>query len=40
MPETEDEMRRNREARSRRETRLRERRKEEECQENAERCDV
>jgi uncharacterized protein (TIGR00369 family) len=40
MPETEDEMRRNREGRSRRETRLRERRREEECQENKEKCDL
>jgi len=40
IPETEDEMRRDSEARSRRETRLRERKREEECQENAEKCEI
>jgi uncharacterized protein (TIGR00369 family) len=40
VSETESEARRNKEARSRRETRLRERKKEEQCQENAEKCVV
>jgi uncharacterized protein (TIGR00369 family) len=40
LPETDDEIRRNREARSRREMRLLERKKEEECQKNAEKCDL
>jgi len=38
--ETEDEKRRNREAKARRETRLREKKKEEECQKEAEKCDL
>ena len=40
IPETDEEIRRNREARSRREMRLRERKKEEECQKNAESCNI
>ncbi|MCX5833354.1 MAG: acyl-CoA thioesterase [Deltaproteobacteria bacterium] len=38
--ETEDEKRRNREAKARRETRLREKKKEDECQKEAEKCDL
>jgi acyl-CoA hydrolase len=38
--ETDDEIRRNREARARKEMRLRERKKEDECQKNFEKCDL
>jgi len=38
VPETDEEIRRNREARSRRDMRLQERKKEQECQKNTEKC--